>query len=32
MIMPDRIEIVWWRTSLKLKQYSVWNGQRFLLT
>ncbi|GFT90557.1 hypothetical protein TNCV_2774411 [Trichonephila clavipes] len=28
MIMPDRIELVWWRTCLKLKQYSVWNGQR----
>ncbi|GFT58557.1 DDE_3 domain-containing protein [Trichonephila clavipes] len=27
MIMPDRIELVWWRTCLKLKQYSVWNGQ-----
>ncbi|GFV65674.1 hypothetical protein TNCV_1051651 [Trichonephila clavipes] len=25
MIMPDRIELVWWRTCLKLKQYSVWN-------
>ncbi|GFV60746.1 hypothetical protein TNCV_3878031 [Trichonephila clavipes] len=32
MIMPDRIELVWWRTCLKLKQYSVWNGQRALLT
>ncbi|GFT55696.1 uncharacterized protein TNCV_1424361 [Trichonephila clavipes] len=30
MIMPDRIELVWWRTCLKLKQYSVWNGQRAL--
>ncbi|GFX69511.1 hypothetical protein TNCV_380801 [Trichonephila clavipes] len=27
-----RIELVWWRTCLKLKQYSVWNGQRALLT
>ncbi|GFU44957.1 hypothetical protein TNCV_4234801 [Trichonephila clavipes] len=27
MIMTDRIELVWWRTCLKLKQYSVWNGQ-----
>ncbi|GFX91547.1 transposable element Tcb2 transposase [Trichonephila clavipes] len=32
MIMPDRIELVWWRTCLKLKQYSVWNVQRALLT
>ncbi|GFV33210.1 transposable element Tcb2 transposase [Trichonephila clavipes] len=32
MIMADRIELVWWRTCLKLKQYSVWNGQRALLT
>ncbi|GFV65203.1 transposable element Tcb2 transposase [Trichonephila clavipes] len=32
MIMPDRIELVWWRTCLKLKQYSVCNGQRALLT
>ncbi|GFT05385.1 transposable element Tcb2 transposase [Trichonephila clavipes] len=32
MIMPDRIELIWWRTCLKLKQYSVWNGQRALLT
>ncbi|GFU98216.1 transposable element Tcb2 transposase [Trichonephila clavipes] len=23
MIMPDRIELVWWRTCLKLKQYSM---------
>ncbi|GFU70313.1 transposable element Tcb2 transposase [Trichonephila clavipes] len=30
MIMPDRIELFWWRTCLKLKQYSVWNGQRAL--
>ncbi|GFW26777.1 transposable element Tcb2 transposase [Trichonephila clavipes] len=30
MIMPDRIELVWWRTCLKLKQYSVWNDQRAL--
>ncbi|GFU16137.1 hypothetical protein TNCV_2048381 [Trichonephila clavipes] len=22
MIMPDRIELIWWRTCLKLKQYS----------
>ncbi|GFV73465.1 hypothetical protein TNCV_711821 [Trichonephila clavipes] len=28
MIMPDRIELVWWRTCLK----SVCNGQRALLT
>ncbi|GFX80956.1 transposable element Tcb2 transposase [Trichonephila clavipes] len=32
MIMPDCIELVWWRTCLKPKQYSVWNGQRALLT
>ncbi|GFT75020.1 hypothetical protein TNCV_4441191 [Trichonephila clavipes] len=32
MIMPDRIELVWWRTCLKLKHYSVWNCQRALLT
>ncbi|GFW00699.1 hypothetical protein TNCV_2304721 [Trichonephila clavipes] len=30
LIMPDRILLVWWRTCLKLKQYSVWNGQRAL--
>ncbi|GFW51015.1 transposable element Tcb2 transposase [Trichonephila clavipes] len=32
MTMPNHIELVWWRTCLKLKQYSVWNGQRALLT
>ncbi|GFW86964.1 transposable element Tcb2 transposase [Trichonephila clavipes] len=26
------IEFLWWRTCLKLKQYSVWNSQRALLT
>ncbi|GFU21965.1 hypothetical protein TNCV_1294581 [Trichonephila clavipes] len=26
----NRIELVWWRTCLKLKQYSVWNVQRAL--
>ncbi|GFU97186.1 transposable element Tcb1 transposase [Trichonephila clavipes] len=30
MIMPDHIDLVWWRTCLKLKQYSVCNGQRAL--
>ncbi|GFU84946.1 hypothetical protein TNCV_3193901 [Trichonephila clavipes] len=30
MTMPNHIELVWWRTCLKLKQYSVWNDQRAL--
>ena len=32
MIMPDHMQLIFWRLCLKLKQWSVWNGQCVLLT